>query len=251
MLKSSAFGPNAEEAYVSSIPSEAVAKPIGKYSNGQPKQVEYYLGCEMVGRRSYNHNGDLEMEYSFRGGKRHAWAYRWDVPGKLLSATPYQDNVEHGTAYQWADDGSLLGAYTMVHGTGTDLWWNEWDGDVILAEAFQMRDGLRHGYEWWFYLSMPGKLSSEKHWYQGEQHGVERYWNVNGRLARGYPRYWIQDERVTKRQYVRAAAKDSTLPPFRAEDNLASRDFPPEVAESLAGPVWRQENGIRSFIGSS
>jgi hypothetical protein len=241
MSEPDATCPTADEAYISSIPLEAAAKPAGKYRGGQPKRIDYYLDRQMVGRRTYNHNGDLAMECSFHNGKRHGWAYRWDVPGKLLSATHYENDVEHGTAYQWADDGSLLGSYTMEHGTGTDLWWEVWDGAVNLAEAYQMLEGLRHGFEWWFWPGDRGRLSTEKHWHNGLQHGIERDWNYKGRLARGYPRYWIQDERVTKWQYVRGAVKDPTLPAFRTEDNTSSRDFPPEVQESLAGPPGSNE----------
>ena len=226
---------DASEGYVSSIPVEAKTKATGKYDNGRPTRVEYYLGKEKVGLRIFSRDGDLEIEYSFRNGQYHGWSYRWDEPAKLLSATPYQDGVEHGTAYQWADDGRLLGTYRMEHGTGTDLWWEEWDGIVSLAEAFQMQDGLRNGHEWWFHTGKPGQLWIEKQWFTGKQHGIEREWNSKGRLSRGYPRYWIHDQRVAKRQYVRAAAKDPTLPPFRAEDNVPHRDFPPEIDQHLHG----------------
>ncbi len=223
----------ADEAYISSIPLDARAIAIGKYSNGRPKRIEYYVGAEMVGLRLLSHDGHPELEYSYRAGKKHGWEYRWDRPPKLLSAKPYENGEEHGRAFQWADDGSLVGSYTMEHGTGTDLWWQERDGAVSLSEAIQMRDGLRHGQEWHLGGGDPSRLCSEKQYFNGEQHGVERQWNRNGRLVRGYPIYWIHDQRVMKKQYISAASMDETLHLFRSVDNLPHRDFPPLILESL------------------
>ncbi len=220
-------------AYVSGVPADAIATVTRTHEGGSPERVEYFVDNDLVGIRFLSRDGDLEVEYSHRNGKRHGWHYRWDEPGKLRSTTCYVDDVEHGTAYQWADDGRLIGTYTMVHGTGTDLWWEEWDGTINLAEAYEERDGKRHGHEWWFHSGMPGHLSIEKQWHDGQQYGIEREWNPNGRLRRGYPRYWIHDQRVTRRKYLRAAAKDSTLPPFRPEDNAPARAFPLLVAENL------------------
>lgn len=112
---------NGKDAYKSTIPVEAIARPKGKHTNGKPTQIEYYLGEDRVGLRLYSYNGDPEQEYSLRNGAKHGWEYRFDTPGKLLSATPYENGAEHGTAYQWADNRTLIGTYTMDHGTGTDL----------------------------------------------------------------------------------------------------------------------------------
>ena len=60
-------------------------------------------------------------------------------------------------------------------------------------------------------------------------HGIERSWNQQGLLHRGYPRYWLNDARVTKSQYVRACADDPALPPFHERDNRPQRRFPSEV----------------------
>lgn len=140
--------------------------------------------------------------------------------------------MEHGTAYQWASDGRLVGSYTMEHGAGIDLWWQSWpDGTAELSEARWYCDGLRHGFEWQFFER--GGLSDERHWREGVLHGIEREWNFKGGLRRGFPRYWVSGERVTKPQYVRAASRDASLPAFRTEDNKARRAFPPEVARHL------------------
>jgi hypothetical protein len=122
--------------------------------------------------------------------------------------------------------------YTMEHGTGMDLWWDDYsEKAVTLAEVRPMKDGKPHGFEWWFFGNQ--QLWQERHWVNGERHGIEREWSSKERVSRGYPRYWIHNERVTKPRYVRAALKDPALPPFRIDDNEPRRDFPPEVAKHL------------------
>ena len=73
----------------------------------------------------------------------------------------------------------------------------------------------------------------ESHFAEGLEHGIQRDWDSTGRLRRGFPKYFINGEQVTKRQYLRAAKLDSSLPPFREEDNRPERQFPPEVAAAL------------------
>lgn len=221
-----------ELAYVSCIPQEAQKKVITKCDEEDWERTEYYIGNEMVGIRSFHPCGALELEYAFRNGVKHGWQYRWDHPGLLLSAAPFENGVQHGTAYQWDDDGRLIGSYTMEQGTGLDLWWQDWeDGSVDLQEVHPYVDGLSHGFEWWF--CQRDRLSDERHWVRGILHGIEREWNYAGGMSRGYPRYWLQGERVTKRQYIRALELGADAPPFRPEENKPFREFPPEVAQHL------------------
>lgn len=225
---------NIKTAYASSIPADATERVRTKLSDGTRKRAEYYVGSERVGERSFYPSGELEYEYAFRDGRRHGWQYRHDEPGKLLSAEPYKNGLPHGTAYQWADDGRLIGSYTMEHGTGIDLWWQDWpEGPVELAEVHYLQDGVPHGFEWWLNEDQQS-VYNERHWQHGLLHGIEREWNGEGKLRRCFPRYWIHDKRVTKRQYRKASANDTTLPLFREEDNSLQRDFPPEVAKHLS-----------------
>jgi hypothetical protein len=219
--------------YVSAIPPEATAKPIDCKDNHNRTTVRYYIGEALVGERVFSESGNLELEYSLRDGKKHGWLYRWDHPGRLLSATPYENGLEHGTAFQWAQDGKLIGSYTMDHGTGIDIWWVEADGEFFVAEARQVQGGLMHGFEYWFTRALPDPLDEEKWWFKGFLHGIERRWNVFGRLQRGYPKYWIHGQRVSKRQYVRACESDASLRPFRQEENQQKRVLPPEIAKLI------------------
>jgi hypothetical protein len=144
------------------------------------------------------------------------------------------EGLEHGTARQWAEDGTLVGTYEMDHGSGLDLWWTSASeaGTWHLSEARNMLAGDRHGFEWWIDVDQRG-ADRESHFADGLEHGIQRDWNSAGRLRRGYPKYYVNGHRANKRQYLRAAKLDSSLPPFREEDNRPERQFPPEVAMAL------------------
>ena len=221
-----------ETAYLSSIPADAREKVTARYGKIGKKRAEYYVGKEFVGIREFFITGEPESEWALQNGIRHGTHYRWYEPGKLLSCAPYENGGAHGTAFEWARDGRLLGSYTMERGTGIDLWWEDWsDGSVNLAEVHYECDGKNHGFEWW--LNTDASLWQERHWHEGNLHGIEREWNHEGGVRRGYPRYYLHSERVTKRQYLKACTKDTTLPPFRSEDNFPQRAFPPEIAVHL------------------
>lgn len=223
----------------STVPADAVERVVARHDDGAKQRAELWLRGELVGERWFHPCGGLELEWSCHRGRRHGWFFRWDVPGQRTSAEPWVDGLPHGTAYQWRDDGSILGCYTMDRGTGFDLWWAQGcdapdpDGCMPehLAEVHSMRGGRPHGFEWW--LTDDETVHSERHWHEGELHGIEREWNGHGRIARGYPRYWVRGVRVDKRRYLRAAAADPTLPPWREDDGRPARDFPDEVARHL------------------
>lgn len=223
-----------DHAYVTSIPLEAEQRITEFHPDGAPWQAGYWLDGQRVGLRHFYPTGDLEHEHAYRDGVRHGMQYRWHAPGELLSAEPFERGVPHGTAYEWGHEGRLLGSYTLEHGTGIDLWWQEWDGTVFLAEVHPMQEGQPHGFEWWVNEDQQS-VYVERHWQRWQLHGIEREWNSQDRLRRGYPRYWVAGERVTKRQYLKTAARDPTLPPFRPEENNPRRTFPPEIVPHL-GP---------------
>jgi hypothetical protein len=221
--------------YRSSIPKAARERVIATFGdNPQKYKAEYVLNGEVFGIRFFHETGELEMEYPLRNGLTHGIVYRSDEPGKLLSAEPYFNGRPHGTAKQWSDEGQLLGTYTMKHGTGVDLWWQQsQDGVPYLAEARYLKDGERHGFEWVWFSEDQRTMWQERHFWNDKAHGIERSWNQHGRLHRGYPKYWVNHKRVSKRQYIRACTKDPTLSPFREQDNLPKRKFPPEIRSHL------------------
>jgi hypothetical protein len=189
------------------------------------------LTGEVVGQRAYGEEGQLVNETPMRNGKKHGREFNWDDDGKLSLIEPYVNGKVHGTAKQYGQNGSVIGTYSLRHGTGYDIWrWEHEDGTVNISEIHTLRDGLPHGYEWWVNQN-PHIVRHELHWHEGQYHGIERQWNTANKLRRGHPQYWIKGERVNKRKYLRAATRDSTLPPFRLKDNSPRRKFPSAIEQ--------------------
>lgn len=220
--------------YRSSIPRSARERVVARYpKTGKPETVEYRSDRKLVGIRHFHPSGELLSESPMRGGLLHGVVYRCDEPGKVSSAEPWFNGLPHGVARQYSRKGKLLGSYRMRRGTGLDLWWQEGvSGARWLSEARYFREGKLHGFEWW--LRDDGKgVWEERHFAENQLHGIERVWNTAGRLKRGFPRYWLGGRKVTKREYFRKSAADSSLPRFRAADDRARRMFPSEVAKHL------------------
>ena len=76
-------------------------------------------------------------------------------------------------------------------------------------------------------------LRDDKHWFEGRLHGIHRQWNFKGCLHRGYPKYYVYNQQVNKRQYISATKKDSTLPKFREKDQSPERNFPGGIVKIL------------------
>ena len=196
------------------------------------------LDGEVVGFRWFSHDGGAGTENPLKNGLLHGTQYYFDVcsDGTLTAsfAWPYREGKPHGVARQWSEDGTLIGTFVMKHGTGWDLWRNRHcETDThYLSEARHLQDGNWHGFEWWLEEDQKS-VHQEAHFWENLQHGIRRMWNSEGRLKRDYPQYWVKNERVTKRQYLRACGKDPNLPVFREIDNLPQRDFPPEVVDAI------------------
>jgi antitoxin component YwqK of YwqJK toxin-antitoxin module len=220
--------------YRSSIPGNAEERISPARPPGQRGfKAEYFLNGDMVGVRQFDANGQIQFERPLRNGVPHGTLYYIDL-GVVTFAEPHRNGLAHGVARQWSMKGKLIGSYAMTHGTGLDLWRCEMsNGRVYLSEARHLKNGNWHGFEWWF-TEDERRLHSEHHFWENSQHGIERHWNAEGRLQRGYPRYWVNNKRVTKQQYLRARATDSSLPPFRESDSRPRRKFPPAVLAAMS-----------------
>jgi len=211
--------------YRSSIPASAAERVVARYPSRAKQRAEYRAEGELVGVRTFHETGELDGEYPEKEGRRHGIVYRCDRPGVVLSAEPYRDGVPHGVAKQW-DGGELLGTYTMVRGTGLDLWWQRGEsGEPYLSEARFFRDGAFDGFEWWI---DPGQrtVHHEQHFVDSRRHGIERRWNADRRLCRGDPRYWVDGERAKRAAYLAASRRDARLPSDRRSDDDPARRFP-------------------------
>jgi antitoxin component YwqK of YwqJK toxin-antitoxin module len=227
--------------YGTSIPADAVEVIEEYHPGGTRKAVSYFVGGDKVGQRWWYEDGSLEFEEQMRGGEVHGHMYRFYESGQLMEVQPYCDGKMHGTGQQWSEDGRLLVAWQLARGTGLDLWCDSSTG--TLAEEHR-RPG-------------EGQLGYTRQWNADERtvwqeycyvlglgyHGVWREWNTRGRLRRGFPRYYVNDRRVTKRQYLRACRTDPMLPRYRAEEDDPHRKLPPEYLAQRRGRPHRLLKG--------
>jgi antitoxin component YwqK of YwqJK toxin-antitoxin module len=225
----------------SDIPGESEERLISEYRQEGPltflRIAECVFNGQVVGRRAYDSDGKLIIETPLRNNQKHGREYTWNDEGTLESVEPYFEGKLHGLSKQYGRKGRVIGTYRCVHGTGFDIWrYEREDGSVRISEIHSLQNGLPHGYEWWLRADQ-ASVWHERHWQQGMVHGIERLWNNNGILQRGYPKFWIQGRAVNKRVYLKAAAQDNTLPTFRAGDNRPQRQFPAEIENLFAKSV--------------
>ncbi len=225
-----------DRRYQTSIPANAKPRPGIMCAGSTSNRVEYYLRGKLVGWRDWDEEGNLELEIPLRDGLRHGIEYTWYFDGLLTSAEPYHKGMPHGVAKQWSMSGELIGTYKLVRGTGIDLWRSSLcgrdEGPYYLSEVLYMKDGTPDGFRWSI-NSDQKSIWYETHRWEGRFHGIERQWNTQGKLRRGFPKYFIAGQQVDKRKYLRATATDATLPPFRLKENKPQRTFPKEIQRHL------------------
>ncbi len=213
----------------SPIPETADEVIDTTWEDGSKKTASYWVAGQQVGYRQWENDGQLHLEYGMLDGQKHGPFRTWHENGQPHEETYYHEGKEHGTARQFDDTGLLIGSYTMVHGTGIDLWY---DRPGVLAEERYLEDGQRHGYERWWNEDNTS-VWEESHYQRGIEHGVFRRWNAGGRLCRGYPQYFVAGQRVKRQQYARAQASDPSLPPYDEGENQANRTLSlPAAGES-------------------
>jgi hypothetical protein len=222
----------------SSISQNSIEKPLREYQ--QEGALHSYCATDcllnglLIGRRVYNQDGVMVLETPIRDGLKHGREFTWDEDGRLLLVEPYVKGKIHGTAKQYGKQGSVIGTYTLLHGTGLDIWRQEKeDNTIFVSEIHSLREGVPHGYEWHF-ASPQGDLWHARYWDMGKTHGIERVWNSKGKLRRGYPRFYVLNQVVSKQTYLRLSRDDRTLLAYREDEDLPQRDFPPEIQELLS-----------------
>jgi antitoxin component YwqK of YwqJK toxin-antitoxin module len=207
------------------IPPKAREKVVKRHSNGMKAVTLYYVNRKLVAHRSWNLLGNLAVEYSIRDNVKHGPFRRYHDNGAVSWATQFVRGKEHGVSRQYDENGGPIGTYRMTHGTGVDLWYTA-PGE--LSEERYVRDGKWNGFERWWNSN---QVWQETHFKDDLEHGIKRAWNDHGRLRRGYPQYFINGLRVTKRRYLRACRKDTSLPIYRKEEDNPKRT-PPKLRKA-------------------
>lgn len=182
--------------------------------------TEFSIRGKVIARLYWHATGTLEWATYFdREGRRHGVERVQFEDERLKYLARWSAGRQVGWQQQWSETGKLLVRTRFLRGSGLDAWF-----DNGLSETRTLVDGHRHGFErLWIGR---GLVWSESHFEHGVEHGIARQWTAAGRLERGSPRFWIGGNRVTRRQYERAAAHDKTLPPIRELDDKPKRKAP-------------------------
>ncbi len=212
--------------YKTSIPAHAVETIEACHTEGAKKSASFFVGNEKVGYRMWDEDGHLEFEYAMRSGVKHGHEYRFHPNGQLLEKETYHDGTLHGVGRQWSEDGRLLVSWKLVNGTGLDLWCDTATGRLA-EEHYWPKDGELGYFRQW---NSNERTIWQEYYYVLSKgyHGVWREWNARGRMRTGFPRYYINDQKVTKSQYRKACESDDTLVPYQSGDDDPHRQLPAE-----------------------
>ncbi len=198
--------------------------PAGAVERALPEGgAEWLVAGRRVAYATWHASGALEYEcHHDDAGRMHGLERHGFEDGRTMYRASWVHGVQHGLQRQWDERGRLLVRSRFVRGTGLDAWF----GDLrTLTESYTFRRGKLHGYKRWWTNARCVWL--EEHYVDGVPHGIHREWNwSSGRLRRGFPKYFVHGEQVTRRRYLRVAKADPTLPPVRARDDRPTRMKP-------------------------
>jgi antitoxin component YwqK of YwqJK toxin-antitoxin module len=187
---------------------------------GNKATSEFWFRGRLVGRAFWDSDGSLCMAVGLRDGVAVGLQIEYR-DGAVVYAEPFAKGVIHGLAKQYRRDGRLLLVSPFTQGTGTDFWCDE---RGRLAEEHPLVQGKPSGTERWWNPDQT-TVFSETEWLNGVWHGASRHW-TDGRLDRGFPKFYVRGKRIAERAYLRLARQDPGLPPYRPEADSPARTLP-------------------------
>lgn len=217
-----------------SIPPGARERIVQRFPSGVKSRSKYYQRGKLIAEMLWEMDGAPAHGWEIRDGRKHGASIEWWRNGRIAFYEPFVDGLPHGVARHWDEEGMLLLETRYVRGTGVDLWCDLHNRS--LSEETRLRHGKLHGARRYWNPDWR-TVWQEEQYFDGEPHGIFRDWNREGRLRRGFPRYFVRGVRVDRRAYLRAAKTDVTLPVWRRSDNRPRRPLPPEI---IGQPIHRE-----------
>ena len=212
--------------YRSSIPIKAIEAVEDHFENGDKKSAYFILDGEKAGFRQWSDSGELEFEFAMKHGVKHGREYCFSQNGHPYEVTPYRNGRIHGTGTQWSHEGKVVIQYKLINGIGLDLWCGN-ENHTLTEERYCPRDDEVGYLRNW--NDDEKTIWQEYYFFNGKgYHGIWREWNGAGRMRRGFPHYYVNNERVTKRLYLQASKTDRTLPPYEPKEDQPQRKLPKE-----------------------
>lgn len=175
----------------------------------------YFVADKRVGARYYwdRDKTKLHSEELFKDERQCGLWRQWHENGKLKSESPFKDGQMHGTFTQFDSSGKLLGSSLLKDGNGTLRTWYP-NGRLEYVRPY--KNGKQDGELQTFFDS--GQLFQMITFKDGQAHGISYIWDREGKPANDSPKFYLQDKRVTKEEYRKAAETDKSLPPIKADD---------------------------------
>jgi len=131
--------------------------------------------------RTYYPDGRIEGEVTLVDGRPHGTTRHWHPNGVLASEIPLDHGIIEGMVRQWDDSGELIGSCEIRKGTGIYRIWHP-----------------------------NGNLMGETSMIDGKWTGRQLAYFEDGELCG--ETYWLEDEKVSKKRYREACARDPSLP---------------------------------------
>jgi len=132
-------------------------------------------------------NGKLRAEISYKQGVPHGYQRVWHENGILASENYFNYGAPEGVGRQWDKDGNLLFSYKIRNGTGIQKVWYANQG-------------------FWAEIS----------WVNGKMTGRQRTYSIDDGAIMG-DTFWIENEEVSKKNYIEACKTDPNLPRYAKE----------------------------------
>ncbi|WP_224247410.1 toxin-antitoxin system YwqK family antitoxin [Hyalangium gracile] len=212
-MKRRALAPGKELVWPEGVPRTARYEEFGRNAASVWGQLIHDEGSAHI---AWSPEGNVLSERYFDDkGRAHGLEVSRHDDGTVAWQVPWVRGRMHGLARQFDESGRELLRTRFVRGTGVDLWVS--CGGI--TELREHRDNLLHGVERWGHPLLPYE---ENHFLLGKRAGVFRRWN-GPRLEKGYPRYFIDDEQVSRAEYLRARRTRPALPPARRQDDRRER----------------------------
>jgi hypothetical protein len=171
---------------------------------GGKAQIAWSIAGDVLSERYFDADG---VAHGVEVSRHEDGTVEWQVP--------WAHGQMHGIARQFDESGRELLRTRFVRGSGIDLWVN---GSEI-AELREYKKSLLHGVERWGHPRLPYE---EGYFLRGKRAGVFRRWSGSV-LERGYPKYFIDDEEVSRAKYLRARKVWPELPACLREDDKRER----------------------------
>lgn len=112
-----------------------------RYPNGTTLKIEYYQNIdgkkELVKETRFYPNGQKEIEYELRNGKRNGLFQQWYATGEKWIVENYKDDIKNGDFTIYYSNGNInyTGEYLEGRPTGTWIFYDE-SGSMVSEKKY-------------------------------------------------------------------------------------------------------------------